>query len=279
MSVYMKLLALEVRRFRYMLVLLMLYTLVVEWLSVWQEIKSFSDRFGRQRAMPGSFDDSGNLISGSKQATLPFADVLGNAQQGFALAIIVPLAVLLAYVLFIWYRDWVGKHPFVYRQLMLPGGRTPLYFAKLTALLLFIFTMLGWQLLLLPLLQLEYEWLAPAWMQESSLFTDAIVSNRVIYLLLPISFTAFLYQYAVGIWLVLLLFVAILLERSYRIRGIVYAVLYIAVNVALLGVFAYSLERYLYFSEMRAVLMTIYGLEVAAAIWLSMRLINRKVSV
>ncbi|MEK0315837.1 hypothetical protein [Cohnella sp. 56] len=266
MTVYMKLLAMEVRRFRFPLAGIMLYTLLVEWIVLAQMLRSYAVRL-RPRA--------GTQLGGGVPQPLTFADAIGNSQRGFALAVAIPFAVLLAYVLIIWYRDWFGKQPFIYRQLMVPGGRTPMYFAKLTAILLFIFAMLAWQLLLMPVLQLEYAWLAPAWLKEDSLFTDAMYASRILEMLLPLDFATFAARYGIGIWLVLLVFTGILLERSYRIRGLILAIFYMALNFIALGLTSSRLYPY----EARALMLTIYGLEVAVAIWLSLRLINRKVSV
>ncbi|WP_054708016.1 hypothetical protein [Bacillus sp. JCM 19041] len=46
-------------------------------------------------------------------------------------SIMLSVAVLLIYMLLIWYRDWFGKNTVIYRLLMLPANRASLYFAKL----------------------------------------------------------------------------------------------------------------------------------------------------
>lgn len=270
MSHYFKLLALEVRRFRFVLAGMMLYTMIVEGLALAQQINSYNNRFGLKKMLS---DD------GSEPPGLSFTVAIVNTQRGFALAIVFPLAVLLAYVLLVWYRDWFGRHPFIYRQLMVPGGRTPLYFAKLTAVLLFVFWMIAWQLLLMVGMRLEYVLLAPEWMKEPIVFTDAMYASRVFQLLLPIDISGFLINYGCGILFVLLVFAGILFERSYRIRGLLIGILYLTLNV---GLFIYSTNAFagiLYPNEQLAVWLTIFGLEVAAAIWISLKLINRNVSV
>lgn len=270
MSHYFKLLALEVRRFRYFLVGMMLLTIIVECAAVATEIHRFANLYGVKE---------GTREPGVLPETISFADVIGNAQQGFALAIVVPLAALLAYVLLIWYRDWFGGHPFAFRLLTVPGGRIPIYFAKLTAILLFVLSMLAWQLLAMAVLKLEYAMLTPELLKEPSRFTDAMYASEIFKLLLPLHFTQFLINYGMGLLAVLLVFAGILLERSYRIRGIVYAALYLALNITLLVLATMSIELPLYPSETMAVCLTIFGLEVAGAIWLSLKLITRKISV
>jgi len=161
---------------------------------------------------------------------------------------------------------------------MVPGGRTPLYFAKLTAFLLFVFGMLAWQLLLVAALQLEYAWLSPEWMKAPSVFTDAMYASRVFQLILPLDFTEFLINYGFGILLVLLAFAGILFERSYRIRGLLIGILYLVLNVVLFIYSTHAFDGFLYPDEQLAVCLTIFGLEVAAALWISLKLINRKVS-
>ncbi|SFB44326.1 hypothetical protein SAMN05216312_108139 [Cohnella sp. OV330] len=270
MSHYFKLLALEVRRFRYILAGMMAYALIVECLAVAREIHNYANRYGIKE---------GTREPGVLPQTYSFADVIGNVQSGFALAVVLPLAALLAYVLLIWYRDWFGRHPFAFRLLMVPGGRISLYFAKLTAILLFIFSMLAWQLVAMAILKLEYAVVTPELLKESSRFTDAMYASEIFKLLLPLRFTQFLINYGMGLLAVMLVFAGILLERSYRIRGIVIAALYLALNVTLLVLASMSIELPLYPSETVAVCLTIFGLEVAGAIWLSLKLITGKVSV
>ncbi|MER2113351.1 MAG: hypothetical protein ABS960_11720, partial [Solibacillus isronensis] len=53
----------------------------------------------------------------------------------FFLSVIFAAALLMIYVFFIWYRDWLGKSSVIYRLLMLPTARTNVYFAKLTTIL------------------------------------------------------------------------------------------------------------------------------------------------
>ena len=38
--------------------------------------------------------------------------------------------ILIIYVFFIWYRDWLGKNTFIYRLLMLPTARIQCLFGK-----------------------------------------------------------------------------------------------------------------------------------------------------
>ena len=40
------------------------------------------------------------------------------------------VVVLIIYVFFIWYRDWLGKNTFIYRLLMLPTARIQCLFSK-----------------------------------------------------------------------------------------------------------------------------------------------------
>ncbi|MDG0793724.1 hypothetical protein OMP38_25005 [Cohnella ginsengisoli] len=266
---YFKLLALEVRRFRWIMVGMMLYTLVVECAAVAIDIHNFANRYGIKE---------GTREPGVVPQSYSFADVIGNTQGGFALGIFIPVAVLVAYVLVIWYRDWFGRHPFAFRQLMLPGGRIPLYFAKLTAIFLFVFSMLALQLVAMAILKLEYAMVTPELLKEPSRFTDAMYASEIFKLLLPLHFSQFLTNYGMGFLGVLLVFAGILLERSYRIRGIVLAALYLALNITLLVLASMSNELSLYPSETIAVCLTIFGLEVAGAIWLSLKLITRKIS-
>lgn len=72
------------------------------------------------------------------------------------------------YAVFIWYREWVGKHSFIYRLLLLPINRVNLLFSKLTAILIMLLTVYTLQIALIPLHELILHIRLPAAMVEKS---------------------------------------------------------------------------------------------------------------
>ena len=73
--------------------------------------------------------------------TLSFFDI--TQSTWFIGPIALCIAMLIIYVFFIWYRDWLGKNTFIYRLLMLPTNRLNIYLAKATTILLFILGLVG----------------------------------------------------------------------------------------------------------------------------------------
>ena len=135
------------------------------------------------------------------------------------------ITALLIYVFFIWYRDWIGKNTFSYRLFMLPVARIQIYLAKLTTILLCVFGLVGLQLLLFPAESKIIGWIVPAEFRMD-LLVNEMAGYRFLATFFPSSFTEFVLYYGVGIGAVAVVFTAILFERCYRVKGIVYGLLF-----------------------------------------------------
>ena len=135
------------------------------------------------------------------------------------------IAALIIYVFFIWYRDWLGKNTFAYRLLMLPTARMNIYLAKATTILLFVFGLVALQLLLFPVEGQVIKWLVPTEFR-SDLSVYEITKMNYLNLFFPRTFLEFVIYYGAGMIAVLTVFNAILFERSFRLKGIFYGVIY-----------------------------------------------------
>lgn len=222
-----------------------------------------------------------SLLQNTSDLTFSFADMIGAAQFWFGLPVIISGTVLGLYVFFIWYRDWIGRDKFAYRLLTLPTERRNVYLAKATAIFIFVFSMIAFQLLLLTVERELFNRLVPAEFRMSSFFAEAVASNRVFKLvLLPLDFMQFLVYYGLGILAVCAIFTAVLLERSYRWYGIVYAILYLAACGAAIGFVAnLSYYGYLYPREIAAVRIGIYLVVMGVTLALGFRLASKKITV
>ncbi|MCG7335933.1 hypothetical protein MHZ95_11635 [Sporosarcina sp. ACRSM] len=189
---------------------------------------------------------------------------------------------LIIYVFFIWYRDWLGKNTFSYRLLMLPIARIHVYLAKATTILLYVLGLVALQLILLPIESQVLKWMVP-----SEFRTDLTISQITglsdLRILFPHTFIEFVLYYGGGITAVFIVFTAILFERSFRIKGIIYGVLYCAIslfifmapilmNEFILGSYFYPIE--LFFIELVAGIVVL-----ACAIWTGNFLIKNKIRV
>lgn len=276
MSDFFKLTHLEVRRFRYILAGLMVLTAIVQLGAlVWTVSKELSWR----ETFLLRPENAGFVFP-----KLTFAWAVGDSEFWFVVSIMASITVLVLYVFFIWYRDWFGRHTFVYRLLMLPTQRRNIYLAKLTAIMLFVFAMLSFQVILLLIENQVFKWIVPSEQYGISRFADAVSANPALDLLLTHRLDQFAFQYAAGIWTVLVLFASILLERSYRRIGILYGILYAAGCAAAVIVPLASLGiddpgAYLYPGEIVAIVGAIAAILLILSVWLGLRLLKRKISV
>lgn len=191
-------------------------------------------------------------------------------------------AVLLIYVFFIWYRDWLGKNTFSYRLLMLPTARVNVYLSKATTILLFVFGLIALQLLLLPVENLVLKWMVPHEFRTG--FTLHQISNGYfLKILLPSSFIDFLIFYGIGIIGVFIVFTAIMFERSFRIKGIIYGIIYVGLSVVFflspILVDSFILKNYFFAMELFSMEVFTGILVLAGAIWIGNYLIKNKIMV
>ena len=190
--------------------------------------------------------------------------------------------VLVIYVFFIWYRDWLGKNTFSYRLFMLPTARIHIYLAKATTVLLFVLGLVAIQLLLVPVESKVLQWMVP---QEfrTDIATHVITKAHYLEVLFPATFTEFVLYYGGGMLAVCIIFTAILFERSYRMKGIGYGILYglLSVLVFFLPILvdAYILKGYFYSIELFFMECFTGLLVLACAIWIGNFLMNNKIRV
>jgi hypothetical protein len=216
---------------------------------------------------------------------LHFSQILNGSWFRFSITICV--VILGLFIFWIWYRDWLGKNTFIYRLLMLPISRLSVYFAKLVALLFAIFGLLAFQLLLLPCEMKLFQWIVPqAFSRDTSLTGELWAQSgigSIFNILLPQAANEFFVYYAIGIMGVLILFTAILFERSFHFIGVILGVVYtgvaflvflapIIIDISILRDYFYPVELF--------GLEVIFGLVVSlASVGTSHYLLKRKITV
>jgi len=198
----------------------------------------------------------------------------------FFLSVIFAAALLMIYVFFIWYRDWLGKSSVIYRLLMLPTARRNVYFAKLTTILLFVFGLTAMQIILLEVVNQITQRIVPdqLWMDESIIY---IYSTELLDLLYPQSPLLFVFYYVIGITAVAVIFTSILFERSYHLKGIFLAFIYcvISVGIVMVPVIVQIITNYFYTNEIYLLVTGFSVLTTALAIYLADYLLKRKINV
>src|SRR5690625_2681445 len=147
-------------------------------------------------------------------------DILGS--MPFLAPIAISVAAVAFYIFFIWYRDWLGKNTFVYRLLMLPTSRTNVYFAKLMTIMTSVLGLVTFQFIFLYVYKMIIKWIIPQVYRQDLEIVRVVRSSEHLSVILPNSLVEFLIAYGLGILAVILIFTAILFERSFRWLGIVY---------------------------------------------------------
>ena len=276
MSRYLKLVNFEFNRFWKLYIILMGITILSQLIGVIVEARTYVNQANKmiyEELMPMSkfIEQNGTLSFHNISQTLWFMGPIGLCW-----------VVLIIYVFFIWYRDWLGKNTFIYRLLMLPTARLHIYLAKATTILLLTLGLIALQLLLLPIEnQLLLRIVPNELLTNLSLYE--IIKEPNLMIIFPNTFSEFILYYVGGMAAVFMVFTAILFERSFRIKGVFCGILYsgasiliflapILVNEFILGNYFYPLE--LFFMELATGLIVLMG-----AIWIGNFLITKKVRV
>lgn len=199
----------------------------------------------------------------------------------FLLTIMLGVSVLVIYMFFIWYRDWFGKNTFAYRLLMMPTNRMNIFYAKGTSIFLLIFGLVAMQALLVIMEQGIIDLIVP---QDYivNLGIVKMVDSSMLGILLPGTMGRFFVNYGLGLVALITVFSAILLERSYRMRGVILAIIYCLASgfISFLPLIVQSYSRN-YFYEKELLLMEIGSclIVLIMGLLLSRYLINRKITV
>lgn len=198
-----------------------------------------------------------------------------------------PIALCIAgvgfYIFLIWYRDWVGKNTFIYRLLMLPTTRLNIFYAKITNILIMTFGLVAFQLLILPIEMLVMKGIVPNEFRADMGVKEIVTSMPELTIIIPSSVVELILYYGAGLLVVSILFTAILMERSFRWKGIFAGIIYSAVAVVVLIspllLQEFVLNGFFYPIEL-LVLEIVMGLIVlAASIWMSGFLLMKKITV
>jgi hypothetical protein len=278
MNRYWKLLGWEISRFGKLYAALLLVTLLSQFAGVFL----FAN-------------ESMNNINGAMyKDSLSVADIVArsgkinfgnysNSNLWFMAPIALCAASLLLYVFLIWYREWFGKNTFAYRLLMLPTSRMNVYLAKTSAILLFVLGLVAFQLLTIPLQILVFNSIIPSELRDSVSIVGLVRGNPYLGLLIPRHFIEFVLYYSVGLMGVIVVFTAILLERSFRLKGMAAGVAYVIVA----GFFFLSpllitdkwFPNYFYPIEVFFMEVVVGILVISSSLWFSSFLLRKKVTV
>jgi hypothetical protein len=186
-------------------------------------------------------------------------------------------------MVFIWYRDWLGKNTFIYRLLMLPTERITVYAAKATVIMLFTLGMVALQILFLHVDAQILKWMVPDEYRFDMTIRQMLTTFDSFGIIFPYSFAEFILHYGLGFIAMTVVFTMILFERSFRLKGILFGILY---GIAAGFVFAMPLllhflvfNEKLYPNEIFTAEIVAALIILAASIWTSHILLKKKIRV
>ncbi|QGQ98950.1 hypothetical protein EHS13_30765 [Paenibacillus psychroresistens] len=281
MNRFWKLLNWELSRFGKLYAVLLLVILVLQFTGVLLYSFGIMSKFNAQ--MDGNFLSLSQYLQKNGVTNLEQYTSYTSYSLWFAAPIALGAVTLILYVLLIWYKEWFGKNTFVYRLLMLPTSRMNIYLAKLSAIVLFVLGLVAFQLIILYLQMLTFNAIINQELRQYISMAELISRNRMLSVFYPWHFIQFLFYYGLGITAVIVVFTLIMLERSFRIKGIVAAVGYGATMIFLIlapVVFRDHWGRdYFYPNEIFFTVVVVMVLISSGSLWFSSFLLNKKISV
>ena len=277
MGSFMKLFAFEINRFMKLYIALLAVIFIIQLGTVLFEASSYmalvKEVTKGGRASPEQFLN--------EYWSFSLVDVI------YALGFLIPIALgavsVIIYLFFIWYRDWFARNTFIYRLLMLPVNRMTIYFAKLATIIVSILGLISAQLVYLVIYKQIVKWIVPI-VYRTDMKTSLLVASSDLSVLIPTHFSLFLIIYGLGTLFIIVLFTVILLERSFKLVGLLLGIIYTSFAIGLFILpfvvqFIFFDTFYLYADEMFYVQLVISFIIGGVSLWISYILINRKVTV
>ncbi|MET3193478.1 hypothetical protein [Bacillus sp. OAE603] len=282
MNRFIKLVNFEMNRFIKLYIGLLVLTAISQFVSIFIAKSDYLNR-AEQAKYASSSKALEEFIS--VNGTISFHHVTNNIF--FVAPIAICVALMLLYIFMIWYRDYFGKNTFIYRLFMVPTSRMTIYYAKAITILIMILSLIAYQFILLPIEITIFENSVPSELLSKVSTLDLILNNMLFTTVLPSNFIQFLLSYGVGLVSIFAIFTVILLERSFRWKGIVLGILYAAFIVIVLIspilinelVLMPNNGFSLYPKEVFYIELGLIGLITAISIMLSKYLLQNKVSV
>lgn len=198
--------------------------------------------------------------------------------------LVIGLVLIILYAVLIWYRDWLGKNTFIYRLLMLPTSRLNVFMAKLVTVKIALLSVVAVQYLLLILHGNIVKWIIPAVYRQDLNTAVLTMNSEVLRIFLPSTVMGFLTIYGIILLGVISLFLIVLLERSFRIPGVVAGIAYSVIVIIVLSLPAIIQSLafegdYLYAGEAFAVQAVIFAVIVSVSLMFARFLLKNKVTV
>lgn len=278
MNNYLKLVSFEWNRFFKVYFVLVLITIISQIAGTIVQARSYLTSMNRTMEMTS--------ISSELEYVREYGEFyFGSISQSmwFIFPVFLSMITLLIYTLFIWYRDWLGKNTFIYRLLMLPTSRLNILLAKTTTIFIMVLGLVALQLILLYAQQNIIQVMIPVDLRETLSITEMIRTFDYMRVLYPITIFDFTVYYGTGLLLIIIIFTAILMERSFRWKGIILGLIYITFSLLVffsqMLVTLFTGEVYLYPLETMIVQIVLGLLVFGMSLGISNYLLKKKVTI
>ncbi|MGX4599572.1 hypothetical protein [Faecalimicrobium sp. JNUCC 81] len=194
-------------------------------------------------------------------------------------SVVLGIAVLscLIYALIIWYRDYYSRSKTICALLTLPQKRFNIYLAKLLTILVMIYGIIASQVLFWYIDTIILKIITGANIDGfTNIFTNMMNNPSGLNLISPYIID-FLMINIFGVLLsVVVIFTGVLIERSYKRKGIAFGISYILLSLIVYG---YLIIKYSNYTEQRLQISLIYFLVLfILSIYISYKLIKSKVT-
>lgn len=280
MKKFINLLNFELNRFLKFLLPALVIAVVMQLASVLNLVFSYNKKAKSIMASgPGTVQSVVNDIN-----TLSMRDLTGSGLFNYSLVLLVSIFVF--YSFFVWYRDWLGKNTFIYRLLMLPIGRFQIFLTKSLSFLIGGFLVFSVQF---GLFFIESALMKQLIVQQEFFVSLNIHDIHPMYdfmfgTIFPNSMIEFLSTYGFAFAALVVLFTAIILERSFGIKGLISGVVYLGAFISaytfLSGLAYYDFLPFV-IKPSQAYLISIafHFVAIAISMFLSNFLLTRKIKV
>ncbi|MGY3725268.1 hypothetical protein SAMN05421767_12710 [Granulicatella balaenopterae] len=229
MKKYLKLLAYELENSKKLIAILVVGVTLLQSVSFIQMIRDYKRvlQLNINQALP------------IDMVKCDFATIMNG---WFVLSIMGSVALIGAYIFYIWFKEWYRQGKSIYRLLMLPGSRMSVYWAKFTTIIMMILILLGLEIVLLTIFINLASWIVGDQLVNTAnnwyLFTQgSSIFGNPLEVLYPATWMNFLITYGVGICVVSACFQLVILAMSSRHLRKVQSIGVMVLNVLVYGIY------------------------------------------
>ena len=202
---------------------------------------------------------------------------LSNLYNDTTLLLGLVVILCLIYGLVIWYRDFIGRNKTGYTLFMLPQNKFNIYIAKAITLVIMIYGVMITQMLVWIIDISIIKVIANINNQDYMSFLDIFTTQNSMINLIQPYFIDFIMINVIGVILaVVVIFTGVMIQKSFKIPGVILGCLYIFGSIFLYG-YVTSIANY---QDQRLMIHAIYYIILfVISVGLSYTLLNKKVYV